>query len=186
MTIHAVDSKTTPADCGGAQAHIRNAFNRMAHVFAKRPEAARATSVMRARVVDGLRCEAQEGDWRFSIDMPVEAGGSGAGPTPGVHGRAALASCLAIGYGVSLARAGIVVRSLEVEVAVDLDHRGLVGIDGVYPGYLGVRHTLYLEADAPQEVLCAAIAEARRCSPYLHVFADPQPLQGGVVFGPRP
>ena len=74
-----------------AQEHIRNAFGRMAHVFAKKPEAARDTSVMRARVVDGLHCEAREGDWRFSIDMPVEGGGAGAGPTPGVHGRAALA-----------------------------------------------------------------------------------------------
>jgi uncharacterized OsmC-like protein len=168
-----------------AQEHIRNAFGRMAHVFAKRPEAAQATSVMRARLVDGLRCEAQEGNWRFSIDMPVEGGGGGSGPTPGVHGRAALASCLAIGYGICLARAHIEVRNLEVEVAVDFDNRGLVGMDGVYPGYLGVRHTLYIDADATPEQLEPVIAEARRCSPYLHVFADPQPLQGSVVYGAR-
>lgn len=168
-----------------AQEHIRNAIGRMADVFTRRPAAARDNRVMRARVVEGLHCEAQEGDWRFSIDMPVEAGGSGAGPTPGVHGRAALASCLAIGYGIALARAGIAVRSLEVEVEVDFDDRGLLAMDGVYPGYLGVRHTLYLEADATPEQLEPVLAEARRCSPYLHVFADPQPLQGSVVYGPR-
>lgn len=168
-----------------AQEHIRNAFSRMAHVFAKRPAAASATSVTRARLVDGLRCEAQEDDWRFSIDMPVDGGGSGSGPTPGVHGRAALASCLAIGYGISLARAGIDVRSLEVEIAADYDNRGLVGMDGVYPGYLSVRHTLYLDADATPEQLAPVIAEAQHCSPYLHVFADPQPLQGNVVYHAR-
>lgn len=168
-----------------AQEHIRNAFGRMAHVFAKKPEAAQASSVMRARVVEGLRCEAEEGAWRFCIDMPVEGGGTSAGPTPGVHGRAALASCLAIGYSICLARAGIEVRSLEVEVAVDYDNRGLLGMDGVYPGYLGVRHTLYLDADATPEQLAPLIAEAQRCSPYLHVFADPQPLHGSVVYGAR-
>lgn len=168
-----------------AQEHIRNAFSRLAHVFGKRPEAARDSSVMRARLVDGLCCEAREGDWRFNIDMPPEAGGRGAGPTPGVHGRAALASCLAIGYGIVLARAGIAVRSLEVEIAADYDNRGLLGMDGAYPGYLAVRHTLYLDADAPPEALEPLIAEARRCSPYLHVFADPQPLQGQVVYGAR-
>jgi uncharacterized OsmC-like protein len=168
-----------------AQERIRQAIDRMVQVFAKRPAAAQDTSVMRARVVEGLRCEAQEGDWRFSIDMPVEGGGSGAGPTPGVHGRAALASCLAIGYGICLARAGIAVRSLEVEIAADHDTRGLIGMDGVYPGYLGVRHTLYLEADATPEQLGPVIAEAQRCSPYLHIFADPTPVQCNVVYQAR-
>lgn len=168
-----------------AQDHIREAFNRMEQVFTKRPQLAQARDVMRARVLDGLRCEAQEGDWRFVIDMPMEGGGSGAGPTPGVHGRAALASCLAIGYGIWLARAGITARCIEVEIEAEHDHRGLAGMPGVYPGYLQLRHTLYLDADAPPEQLDAVIAKARECSPYLHVFADPQRLQGQVVYGAR-
>lgn len=43
-----------------AQNDIRNAFGRMAHTYTKRPEAARARNAVRARRVDGLRCEAQE------------------------------------------------------------------------------------------------------------------------------
>ena len=35
------------------------------------------------------------------------------------------------------------------------------------------------------DLLTPVIAEAQRCSPYLHVFADPQPLQGSVVYGAR-
>ncbi len=36
---------------------IRDAFDRMQHVFAKRPAVALATATMRARIIDGLRCE---------------------------------------------------------------------------------------------------------------------------------
>lgn len=164
---------------------IRAAFDRLESIFAKKPAVASGTGVMRARIVDGLRCEAREDDWQFTIDMPREAGGTEAGPTPGVHGRAALASCLAIGYSIVLARAGIETRSLEVEVQADYDDRGLVGMANVYPGYLAIRHTLYIDCDASQEAVRAAVAQAERNSPYLHVFADPQPCTGSIVFAAR-
>jgi len=100
----------------------------------------------------------READWRFTIVMPGVAGGTSAGPPPGVHGRAALASCLVIGYGMCLARAGLTPKSLEVVVQADYDDRGLLGMADVYPGYLKV----------------------------LHIFRDAQPVTGRVVFGPRP
>ena len=164
---------------------IRDAFDRMQHVFGKRPVAAQATATMRARIIDGLHCEAREGDWLFTLDLPVDAGGTNAGPTPGVHGRAALASCLAMGYSIELARAGIEARSVEVELQVDYDNRGLLGMDDIRPGYLNVRHTLYLESDAPLAAVQLALEKAQRNSPYLDVFARAQPVSGQVVFGPR-
>jgi len=165
---------------------IRDSFDRMQHVFGKRPAAAQATATMRARVIDGLRCEAREGEWQFALDMPADAGGTGAGPTPGVHGRAALASCLAMSYSIELARDGIEARSIEVELKVDYDHRGMLGMANVSPGYLDVRHTLYLECDAPRDAVQAVLDRALHNSPYLHIFANPQPVSGEVVFGPRP
>ena len=118
--------------------------------------------------------------------MPVDAGGTDAGAAPGVHGRAALASCLAISYSIELARAGIEARSVEVEVQVDYDNRGLLGMDDIRPGYLNVRHTLYLDTDAPPEVVQPALEKAQRNSPYPDVFAQAQPMSGQVVHGPRP
>ena len=165
---------------------IKDAFDRMQHVFAKRPAVARATATMRARIIDGLHCEAREDDWLFSLDLPVDGGGTNAGATPGVYGRAALASCLAMGYSIELARAGIEARSVEVEVQVDYDNRGLLGMDNIRPGYLNVRHTLYLESDAPLDLVQPALEKAQRNSPYLDVFARAQPVSGQVVFGPRP
>jgi len=165
---------------------IRAAWARMQAVFEKKPALAQGTGVMRAKLVEGLRCELREGDWRFAADMPPEAGGGGQHPTPGIYGRAALASCLAVGYAVWLARAGFSWRSIEVEVQADFDNRGMVGVANVYPGYLHVRHTLYVDTDAPQDAVRRAVDEAQRASPYLHVFADAQPVTGEVVFAARP
>jgi uncharacterized OsmC-like protein len=170
---------------GTAADTIRQAWDRMQAVFEKKPALGRGSHVMRARVLEGLQCALQEGDWQFSADMAVEAGGSGQHPTPGVYGRAALASCLAIGYTAWLARAGLSWRSLEVEVQVDYDAGGMVGVPGVNPAYAQIRHTLYIDSDAPQAALRQAIDRAQTCSPYLHIFAEPQPVSGRVVFGPR-
>ena len=165
---------------------IKDAFDRMQHVFAKRPAVAAATATMRARIIDGLHCEAREGDWLFTLDLPVDAGGTNAGATPGVHGRAALDSCLAMSYSIKLARAGIEARSVEVEVQVDYDNRGLVVMDDIRPSYLNVMHTLYLDTDAPRDVVQPALEKAQRNSPYLDVFGQAQPVSGQVFFGPRP
>ncbi len=168
-----------------SQQRIRDAFDRVQHVFDKRPAAAQVTPVMRALVVDGTRCEASEGDWRFTIDMPTDMGSTNTGPTPGVHAHAALASCLAMGYSIELARAGFTPRSVEVEVQADYDSRGLVGMAGVKPGPSAVRHTLYLDCDGPREALQAIIDKSQSQSTYLEVFAKPQAITGQVVFGSR-
>jgi len=89
-------------------------------------------------------------------------------------------------YSIEFARAGIEARSVEVEVQADYDNRGLVGMDNIRPGYLNVQHTLYLDTDAPLDVVQPALEKAQRNSPYLDVFSQPQPVSGQVVFGPRP
>ena len=69
----------------------------------------------------GLACDVEDGPWRFSVGMTEKYGGQNTGPNPGVYGRAALGSCLAIGYGMWAARLEIPVRSLTVEVRARYD-----------------------------------------------------------------
>lgn len=164
---------------------IAAAWDRMQAVFTAKPALAQGQCTMRARMVDGLHCELREGSWALDVDMAVEAGGSGRHPTPGVLGRGALAGCLAIGYTAWLARAGLSWRSLEVEVQADFDRRGMLGVAGANPGYARMRHTLYIDSDAPQDALRQAIDRAQTTSPYLHIFGEPTPITGEVVFGPR-
>jgi hypothetical protein len=74
------------------------------------------TAVTRVRLVDGLACEIEEGAWKLVADMSPKSGGEGKGPNPGILGRGALGSCLAIGYAMWAARLGVPLTSLEVEV----------------------------------------------------------------------
>ena len=72
-----------------------------------------------------------------------------------------------------------------MELHVDYDNRGLLGMDGIRPGSLKALHTLYLDCDAPREAVERAIEKAQQNSPYLDIFKNPQPVTGLVVFGPR-
>lgn len=155
---------------------IRDALERCRKAFTLKPSRARDTAVSRARIVGGLKCEVNEGNWKISVDMPEGIGGENTAPTPGVYGRAALGSCLAIGYMMKAADAGITVRSLEVEVQADYDDGALLGTadKNVPPGYLEVRYTVTIDADATEEQIMQILDHGDQHSPYLDVFSRPQ------------
>lgn len=154
---------------------IRTGFNRVAGALAQRPAFGLGTGCSKATVTDGLTVEIREGGWTLTADMPEKAGGNGAGPTPGVYGRAALASCLAIGYMMRASVMEIGVAHLEVEVQADYDDGALFGTaPGVPPGYLEIRYTVTVDSDAPEEQILRLLDEADQHSPYLDVFSRGQ------------
>ncbi len=77
---------------------IRTAFERSAKALRLKDSLGRGTAITRVAVTDGFTCEVEDGDWKFNVDMPVKHGGNNTGPNPGVYGRTALGTCLAIGY----------------------------------------------------------------------------------------
>src|SRR3990172_13392439 len=118
---------------------IKTALERNVKVVEARPSVGQGTAVTKVTLHPGLACEVEEGAWRFSVGMTEKYGGLNTGPNPGVYGRAALGSCLAIGYGMWAARLEIPVRSLTVEVRARSDVRGELGIDdSVRPGYADI------------------------------------------------
>ena len=155
---------------------IRAAVTRVSTVLAQRPEFGYGTKVSTAKIVGGLTCEIREGDYTFLADMPQQIGGEAAGPTPGVYGRAALGSCLAIGYMMKAAAMNIPIESLEVEIQADFDDGALLGTApaDVPPGYLEVRYSVTIDSDAPEEAIVQMLDEADRHSPYLDVFRRAQ------------
>src|SRR4029077_15505897 len=122
---------------------IKSAIERVTKTLTQRPSFGLGTGLSRATITNGLTCQIQEGNWKFIADMPEQVGGNAAGPTPGVFGRAALGSCLAIGYMMRAAILGIPIISLEVEVQADYDDGALFGTtENVPTGYLEVRYSV--------------------------------------------
>ena len=154
---------------------IKTAFQRVASALKQRPVLGLGTGTSTTRIIDGLTCEIREGNWTFLADMPEQAGGNRKGPTPGVYGRAAIGSCLAIGYVMRAAILNIPISNLEVEIQADYNDGALFGtVTGVPPGYLDVRYIVRIESDASEEDIVKLIDEADRHSPYLDVFTRAQ------------
>jgi uncharacterized OsmC-like protein len=156
---------------------IRKFAERNIQLLALKPSKGHLTCTTRARLVDGLRCEIEEGPWKLAADMPAKVGGDETAPTPGVLGRGALASCLTIGIAAWAARLGAPIEALEVEVQADFNARGELGVDGVLPGYTEVRYAVSIESPASNEELDELLDLAERHSPYLDIFGRPVALR---------
>jgi hypothetical protein len=98
------------------QGAIRESAERNVRLLTARPDRGHLSCATRARLVDGLRCEIEEGPWKLAADMPAKVGGDDSAPTPGVLGRGALAGCLTIGIAAWAARLGVPLDAIEVEV----------------------------------------------------------------------
>lgn len=159
-------------------ATIRKIAERNATMLALKPSRGHLTGVTRARMVGGLRCEIEEGSWKLEADLPVKAGGEDTAPTPGMLGRGALASCLAIGISIWAARLDIPIDALEVEVQGDFDARGELGVgEDIPPGYGEVRYVVSIDSPASREALEELLETAERHSPYLDIFGRAQSMK---------
>lgn len=152
-------------------AKIKLARERTTKAVSLRPSIGQGTSVTRARVTEGYRCEISEGPWTLVADMPKSEGGEDQGPTPGVLGRGALASCYAMGIvGLAVER-DIPLHELSVEVHADWDMRGSMGLDEeIIPGYSQIRILIEIESSASEDAIQDLISDSERLSPYVDVF----------------
>jgi uncharacterized OsmC-like protein len=166
-------------------AEIRTILERNVKAVSLRPVVGQNTARTLVRLKPGLECELTEGDWHLTIAMSAKSGGTNAGPNPGVLGRGALGSCLALGYAMWAARMGVPLDSLEILVEADYDSRGELGIDeAVPPGYLEVRYVVTVASPAPEEDVQRVIETADRYSPYRDVFARAHTVRREVRFVP--
>jgi len=150
---------------------IKRALERNTKAISLRPAVGLGTSITRATVTNGCTCEITDGPWKFISDLPESEGGTNQGPTPGVLGRGALVSCLAMGIVIRAAEMEIPLDSVAVEVHADWDARGYLGLgEGVPPGYTQLRVIVDIISSASEERVRELVAIAERLSPYVDTF----------------
>lgn len=164
-------------------AAIKEALERNVKVVSARPSVGQGTAKTTARLRTGLECEVTDGPWTMHVGMTEKYGGSGAHPNPGSYGRAALASCLTIGYAMWAARLGIHLDRLEVEVQADYDVRGELGAaEDVRPGYQSIRYIVTVESPASEAEILRLLDTGDRVSSWLDDIANPVPVSREVVY----
>jgi uncharacterized OsmC-like protein len=160
---------------------VREALERNARAVALRPSVGQGTASTRVTLQPGLACEVVEGPWRFTVGMTEKYGGTNAGPNPGVYGRAAVGSCLAIGYAMWAARLGVPIDALNVEIQADYDMRGELAVDAdVRPGYAAMRYIVTVESRASEEEILRVLDTADRYSSWRDDMLNPVPLEREV------
>jgi uncharacterized OsmC-like protein len=136
---------------------ISDALEKISDVIAADPARAAAKSApATARLRDGLRCEVTgpKGEQVFT-DMPPAMGGGASAPGPGWLLRGAIGSCTATVIAMRAVRLGVPLKTLEVTVESESDHRGMLGLDErVSAGFTAMTVRIKIGADgvAPDEL----------------------------------
>lgn len=155
--------------------HLCNTFESVAKAMTENPSLGLGTGISKTRVNAGsLRCEITEGKWQLAADMSEAGGGFGSAPTPGVLGRAALGSCLAITYTMYAAKLGLPLEHLEVEIQADYDDGAFFGVSDAPAGFSEIRYTVNVASPASESEIIRVLDEADAHCPYLDVFRRAQ------------
>jgi uncharacterized OsmC-like protein len=155
---------------------IRTAFQRNAQALSLRPSLGQKTTLMKVRLRDGTTCECEGSGWNLTVDVGKESGGNHAGPGPGVLERAALGSCLAIGYSTWAAVLEVPIDYLEVEIESDFDSRAMHSIGDKPPGFDAIRYRVIIESPASEADVMRVIDAADAHSPVRDDFSRAIPV----------
>jgi uncharacterized OsmC-like protein len=142
-----------------------------------RPSIGMGTATTKVRIRSGVACDIEDGAWKLVADESPDDAGDGLGPDPGVFGRAALGTCLAMGYVQWAAAMEVPIDSVEVVVEADYNAAAMFGVDDSSPpGWGALRYTVDISSPASEERVRELVDYADRHSPLLDDFARPVPI----------
>jgi uncharacterized OsmC-like protein len=180
----ALPQPTDPADRGRSlpqtvDQRIGRAVARLEEAVERKPGFGRSIATSTTTLANGLRSVTREAGHRIETDLPPALGGEGTGPTPSALLRAALGSCLAMGYRLRAARLGIPVDSIRVEVETDSAIGGMLDPSSAFPpGFIEVRHRVEIDSPAPVDQVERLIQEGDQLSPVLDAISRANRVTG--------
>jgi uncharacterized OsmC-like protein len=148
--------------------HIKELYDRLASVLARRPAFARIDG--HARVVNpaGLACAVEVDRHTLRADQCTAEGGGSTAPDPDQLMRASLGASLAIGCRIWAARLGVPIDAVELELMTGADARGALGVSADVPiGWSQVRLDVKITSPAPEDAVRRIFDTAVRLDPML-------------------
>lgn len=164
-----------------SEKNIHDSLNRVKDYFVSSPDKALDTDKTSARLEKGLKCYIQQGDHSAVADMGLAMGGDCAGPSPGFFGRASLVSCVAMGIKIAAELRKLPIDSINVDIEMDWDNRGIFGLDDVSAGCMGMRMTVNVESPAAEADVRAVVDEGLKNDPWYLTFRDPQDIKTDII-----
>ncbi|HSP55144.1 MAG TPA: OsmC family protein [Dehalococcoidia bacterium] len=156
---------------------LKTAIERNIKALKLRPSIGRGTATTVVRIREGTTCDVEDGPWKLVADEMPGDGGNGLGPDPGVLGRAALGTCIAMGYVMWAAVREVPLDSVEVTVEADYDGNALFGLDdSTPPGWSAMRYKAVISSPAPEEAVRELVDFADRHSSLLGSFERAVPV----------
>jgi uncharacterized OsmC-like protein len=160
---------------------IKVLYDRKARAVGLRPSLGQATYTASARSGDGFVVEADCGNFKVRADLPPVEGGTDTAPTPGQLMRAALATCLVMGYITWAARLEVPIDDVAVTLHCENDARGAAGADpDVNPGWLSTHCVVTVTSSASPAEVERVIDAADRHSPMLQNLLRPMPITRAI------
>jgi uncharacterized OsmC-like protein/TusA-related sulfurtransferase len=132
----------------------------------------------RVRWSGGLQCRVYARNHSWEVGQPASFDVQDAAPSAVEYVLGALGACLAMGFQIHASRRGVQVEALEISLSGQLDNIYVfLGVEQEgHSGFRAISGTLYVRADADEDLLHAIWQRTLTASPLVNTLARPVAL----------
>ncbi len=130
---------------------------------------------------DGLTMSARARDVEIIFDEPVESGGNNLGPSPAEGLLAAIGACKSVTFALMVDKMRLDINDYTIKVTGELNPDGIKGVPGVPVGFLNIKTSYEIDADAPPEKIKKAVEKAEEKCVVAHTILTPPEMSFEII-----